>query len=48
MEALWSRFIPAYERLEQLIKEGAIGKLEFAQANFLLPLAGIPRIREYE
>jgi predicted dehydrogenase len=28
MEAIWSRTFPAYKRMKQLIKEGAIGEVE--------------------
>jgi predicted dehydrogenase len=34
MEAMWSRFIPANEKMKQLIDEGAIGEIKFMHADF--------------
>jgi predicted dehydrogenase len=34
MEAMWTRFFPAIKKAEQLIKEGAIGKVKHLQADF--------------
>lgn len=34
MEGLWTRFIPAMEKVLALIKEGAIGDLKFIHADF--------------
>lgn len=35
MEALWSRFIPAYLKLEELIKSGAIGGFTCSHVKLL-------------
>lgn len=37
MEALWSRFLPAWQRARELVAEGAIGELRLVQANFGFP-----------
>lgn len=34
MEAFWTRFIPATEKLLELLSEGVIGKLQFVTADF--------------
>jgi predicted dehydrogenase len=34
MEALWTRFLPVWQRVRQLISDGAIGELKLLQANF--------------
>lgn len=37
MEALWSRFLPAYGRLEQIVTTGLIGEVRSVQASFGFP-----------
>jgi predicted dehydrogenase len=44
MEALWSRFNPAIQKVKQLISEGAIGKVGYLQADFAFP--GLERSEE--
>jgi len=34
MEALWSRFLPAYEELVHLVDHGAIGEVQLVEADF--------------
>lgn len=34
MEAVWSRFLPVFDRVDAWIREGKIGELELIQANF--------------
>jgi predicted dehydrogenase len=34
MEAFWSRFLPQYEKVTQLINEGVIGEVKLIQADF--------------
>lgn len=34
MEALWSKFLPQYERLQQLLKEGKMGTIKSVLVNF--------------
>ena len=38
MEALWTRFLPAIQKLQELIGEGAIGEVTGVYANFCLGL----------
>lgn len=39
MEAMWSRFLPSYERLVELLDEGAIGDVRLVEANFSMRIA---------
>ena len=34
LEAIWTRFLPAYRRVMHLVREGAIGKVRHIDANF--------------
>ncbi|MDY7095865.1 MAG: Gfo/Idh/MocA family oxidoreductase [Acidobacteriota bacterium] len=34
MEALWSRFVPAFRQAREWLKEGAIGEVQMVQADF--------------
>jgi predicted dehydrogenase len=34
MEAIWSRFLPAYGELRRLLASGAVGDLKFVEASF--------------
>lgn len=34
MEAMWTRYLPFFKKMEELIKEGAIGELKMLQAEF--------------
>ena len=34
MEALWTRFLPAYDQLAAWLREGAIGELRGIQSSF--------------
>src|SRR5690606_28128641 len=34
MEALWSRFLPAYELLRRVLEEGRIGEPQLVEADF--------------
>ena len=41
MEALWSRFLPAYEELMHLVDDGAIGEPQLVEADFGFRVAEI-------
>ncbi|MDR6636986.1 Gfo/Idh/MocA family oxidoreductase [Paenarthrobacter nitroguajacolicus] len=38
MEAMWSRFLPAYVKLRQLVDSGAIGEVRGVEASFGFPM----------
>jgi predicted dehydrogenase len=44
MEAMWSRFTPAYQKVLEEIQNGAIGAVLKVQANFGVPISNIERI----
>ncbi|XP_032662338.1 trans-1,2-dihydrobenzene-1,2-diol dehydrogenase [Chelonoidis abingdonii] len=48
MEAYWTRFFPASERLYSLLSQGALGELKVVRAEFGAPLSGCPRIVQKE
>uniref|UniRef100_A0A8D0H9W6 Trans-1,2-dihydrobenzene-1,2-diol dehydrogenase n=1 Tax=Sphenodon punctatus TaxID=8508 RepID=A0A8D0H9W6_SPHPU len=48
MEAFWSRYFTAYERIRSLLSQGAVGEVRMVQATFGVPISGTPRIVEKE
>lgn len=34
MEAMWSRFLPAYRKMQTIVEDGTIGDIKLIQANF--------------
>ncbi|KAL8176819.1 UNVERIFIED_CONTAM: hypothetical protein K2H54_039002 [Gekko kuhli] len=46
MEALWSRFFPASEKLCSLLRQGAIGDVMVVHGQFGFPLLTVPRFSE--
>lgn len=44
MEAVWSRFLPSYKHLAELLRNNAIGDIVHVDANFGLPILNIERI----
>ncbi|XP_054849496.1 trans-1,2-dihydrobenzene-1,2-diol dehydrogenase-like [Eublepharis macularius] len=48
MEAFWSRFFPASERIHSLLSAGIIGDVVVVHAEFGLPLLTVPRCTEKE
>uniref|UniRef100_A0A8C8SST6 Trans-1,2-dihydrobenzene-1,2-diol dehydrogenase n=1 Tax=Pelusios castaneus TaxID=367368 RepID=A0A8C8SST6_9SAUR len=48
MEAYWTRFFPASERLHALISQGALGELKVVRAEFGAPLSSCPRVVQKE
>jgi len=43
MEALWSKFLPQYQKVQELIAQGELGEIMNLQANFgFLPQAPVP------
>jgi predicted dehydrogenase len=47
MEALWTRFLPAYEVAGRLLREGAIGELRAMQSSFCFASAYDPMHRNW-
>lgn len=45
MEAVWSRFSPAYIALEKEIQSGKLGDPKFVEVNFGAPLVTVDRLR---
>jgi dihydrodiol dehydrogenase / D-xylose 1-dehydrogenase (NADP) len=45
MEALWTRFFPATERLRSELKNDAIGQVKIVQANFFARINQVERVR---
>ncbi|XP_050519795.1 trans-1,2-dihydrobenzene-1,2-diol dehydrogenase-like [Daktulosphaira vitifoliae] len=48
MEAMWSYFTPAYERVFDEIQKGTIGNVLNVRANFGVPINGVERIMKKE
>lgn len=48
MEALWSRFLPAYVFVAEQLKAGAIGEVLHARAEFGVPISGVDRLAKKE
>lgn len=45
MEALWTRFLPAYDQLARWLRDGAIGELRGIQSSFCFPAPYDPASR---
>lgn len=45
MEAMWTRYLPPYRKAMQLIKEGVIGEIKWAEINFCYNNPGAPEGR---
>ena len=48
MEALWTRFLPAYQRMMQWISEGRIGEVRRVTADFAFAAAFDPKSRLFD
>ncbi|XP_049870206.1 trans-1,2-dihydrobenzene-1,2-diol dehydrogenase-like [Pectinophora gossypiella] len=48
MEAVWSRFSPAYIALEQQISSGKLGEVQHVEVNFGVPIEGVERLWKKE
>lgn len=44
MEAVWSRFLPAYQHLSRELSAGSIGEVRYVHCTFGQPLADVDRI----
>lgn len=44
MEAMWSRFTPAYQKVLEEVQNGTIGTVLSVHANFGIPISSIERI----
>jgi len=44
MEAVWSRTLPSYKKISQVIKDGTIGEVKNVVATFGFPLARVERL----
>ena len=48
MEAVWTRFLPAYVQVKRWLDEGAIGRLRGIQSSFCFPMPFDPNHRLYD
>ncbi|XP_059051166.1 trans-1,2-dihydrobenzene-1,2-diol dehydrogenase-like [Achroia grisella] len=48
MEAVWSRFSPAYISLEEDIAAGKLGDIEYVEVNFGVPILNVDRLKQKE
>eukprot|EP00058_Branchiostoma_floridae_P014460 XP_002599948.1 hypothetical protein BRAFLDRAFT_212150 [Branchiostoma floridae] len=46
MEAVWSRFFPAYKKIRDIIDSGAVGEVKVVTACFGFNVGDVPRLRE--
>jgi len=44
MEAVWSRFFPAYQKLKEIIDSGEIGEVLYCSVQFGVPLQHVERL----
>jgi len=44
MEAMWSRFTPAYQKVVEEVQNGTIGTVLHVQANLGIQISNIERI----
>lgn len=44
MEALWSRYLPTYIHMEELLKKGTIGEVRYVHSTFGYPMEHQPRM----
>lgn len=44
MEAIWSRFFPAYTYLSEQVKSGALGEIQEVSVGFGFPIAEVARL----
>lgn len=48
MEAIWTRHFPIINRLREELKQGTIGEVKCVQANFLVNIKDVDRLRKKE
>ncbi|KAI8506774.1 hypothetical protein Bbelb_152150 [Branchiostoma belcheri] len=46
MEAVWSRFFPAYQKVSEIIESGAVGEVKAVTACFGGNISHVPRVKE--
>ncbi|XP_030380543.1 trans-1,2-dihydrobenzene-1,2-diol dehydrogenase [Scaptodrosophila lebanonensis] len=46
MEAVWSRFLPAYQYLRQLIQDSKLGEVKEVEVNFGFPMPAVERLQK--
>lgn len=44
MEAIWSRYFPAYQHVKQLIDNGTLGEIKEVEVEFGFPISEVDRI----
>ncbi|CAE1171556.1 DHDH [Acanthosepion pharaonis] len=48
MEALWSRFFPAYEKVRNAMDSKSLGEVRYVQAEFCLPVFNCEQVKKRE
>lgn len=48
MEGFWIRFLPALQKMQELIRDGVIGKVVYARSDYGFVAKGARRIRKFE
>ncbi|XP_076450766.1 trans-1,2-dihydrobenzene-1,2-diol dehydrogenase-like isoform X2 [Babylonia areolata] len=48
MEGFWTRFFPAVQKMQEVLKEGGLGQINFLRANFCLPVTSGARLTKKE
>ncbi|XP_012934637.1 trans-1,2-dihydrobenzene-1,2-diol dehydrogenase [Aplysia californica] len=48
VEGYWTRFFPVSQLIREQISSGAIGDVKLVQANFSIPIAEVPRLKQLD
>lgn len=45
-EAIWTRYMPGLEMINNIIADGRIGQIDFVEADFSIPISGVKRLHD--
>ena len=48
LQGFWTRFFPAVNKMQEVLKAGTLGKINFLHASFCIPAATVPRMKKRE